>query len=58
MKDDHGRSVLMNMMVNKTEYTNQQVKEIKMLVEVHGADCHLSDNEGTFDKTYFLSFNS
>ena len=46
MKDDHGRSVLMNMMVNKTEYTNQQVKEIKMLVEVHGADCHLTDNEG------------
>ena len=36
----------MNMMVNKTEYTNQQVKEIKMLVEVHGADCHLTDNEG------------
>ena len=36
----------MNMMVNKTEYTSQQVKEIKMLVEVHGADCQQRDNEG------------
>ena len=46
MKDDHGRTVLMNMMVDKTCYTSQQVEEIKMLVDVHGADCHLRDNSG------------
>ena len=36
----------MNMMVDKTSYTLQQVEEIRMLVEVHGADCHLRDNSG------------
>ena len=46
MKDDQGRTVLMNMMVDKTCYTSQQAEEIKMLVDVHGADCHLRDNSG------------
>ena len=36
----------MNMMVDKTSYSNQQVEEIKMLVDVHGADCTLRDNSG------------
>ena len=46
MRDDQGRTVLMNMMVGKTEYTGQHRQEIKRLVEIHGADCQLRDNEG------------
>ena len=36
----------MNMMVDKISYTSQQVEEIKMLVDSHGADCSLRDNLG------------
>ena len=46
MRDDQGRTVLMNMMVGKSEYTGQHRQEIKRLVEIHGADCQLRDNEG------------
>ena len=46
MRDEHGRTVLMNMMVSKASYTTQQVEEIKILVEVHGADCNMRDNSG------------
>ena len=46
MKDDKGRTILLNMMVDQTDYTDGLFEDMKKIVEKCGADPKLKDYEG------------
>ena len=46
VKDDNGRTILMNMMFEQTMFSKELVDEIMSLVEKYGASPNLKDNSG------------